>query len=141
MIHVELTDEPIRWDDQADRLANPDVGAINWFHGVTRRKTVVGDSERITQKLSYTAHRSMAVRELEKLAGEATTQFSLAAVVIVHRLGDVPIGEASILVGCSSAHRRDCFAATASIMDRVKTDVPIWKRETFVGGQQVWVHP
>ncbi len=141
LTYVELVDSLIDADRYADLLTDPDVGAINWFHGVTRRKTVIGDVTRITEHLSYTAHRSMAVTELEKLAAAVAEEFSLAAVVIVHRLGEVPIGQASILVGCSSAHRRDCFAATAAIMDRVKADVPIWKRETFVGGERAWVHP
>ncbi len=83
----------------------------------------------------------MAIRELEKLAAAAIEKFSLYHLVIVHRLGDVPVGEASIVVGCSSGHRPETFQALAWIMDTLKREIPIWKRESYADGTTEWVHP
>ncbi|MCG8649746.1 MAG: molybdenum cofactor biosynthesis protein MoaE [Pirellulales bacterium] len=134
---VNLVDEPISLLEWQAALEDPDVGAHGWFLGVTRRTT----EDRITETLSYQAHRTMALKELEKLAVEAIKKFSLVRLVIVHRLGEVPVGEASVVVGCSSAHRVDTFDALRWIMEVLKRDVPIWKQETYAGGSTQWVHP
>jgi molybdopterin synthase catalytic subunit len=134
---IELVDAPIDLLVLCDKLADPDVGAHGWFLGVTRRTT----GGKRTTRLSYQAHRSMAIRELEKLAAAAIEQFSLRAVVLVHRLGEVPVGEASVVVGCSSGHRAATFQALPWIMDRLKQNVPIWKQEHYADGTTEWVHP
>ena len=136
-IYIELVEAPIDQESLREKVADPDVGAHGWFVGVTRRTT----GQRVTNTLSYEAHPPMAIRELEKLAGAAIEQFSLCRIVIVHRLGEVPVGEASVLVGCSSGHRPQTFQALAWVMDTLKREVPIWKRETYVDGTTEWVHP
>jgi molybdopterin synthase catalytic subunit len=95
----------------------------------------------MTKTLHYEAHESMAIRQLQQLAEDAMQHHSLARVVIIHRLGEVPLGQASVLVGCSSAHRKDAFAALPWMMDKLKADVPIWKRETFEDESTEWIHP
>ncbi|MEM1069649.1 MAG: molybdenum cofactor biosynthesis protein MoaE, partial [Planctomycetota bacterium] len=115
-IWVDIVDQPIEWQSLTQRVANPDAGSHGWFLGVTRRTT----DDRVTESLSYEAHRPMAKSELQKLAEAASHRFSLFFVVIVHRLGDVPIGEASVVVGCSSAHRAETFQALEWIMDTLK---------------------
>ncbi|QEF97236.1 Molybdopterin synthase catalytic subunit [Stieleria maiorica] len=142
MIDIRLVQTPIELSDWSSKIDDPDTGAHAWFAGVTRRKTTTKAGRvRITQTLHYQAHESMALVQLQQLAEEAKRTYSLAAVVIVHRLGEVPLGQASVLVGCSSAHRRDAFAALPWIMDRLKADVPIWKRETFADDSTEWIHP
>lgn len=136
-IHVELVAKSIDFPSLQRSLDDPDTGAHGWFLGVTRRTT--GDA--ITQTLHYEANEPMAIAELKRLADEATQKFSLTRVVIVHRLGEVPIGHASIIVGVSSPHRPATFAALPWIMDELKRDVPIWKRETYQDGSKQWVHP
>ena len=136
-VFVLLVDEPIDIDTLRDKIADPDVGAHGWFEGVTRRTT----EDRVTERLSYEAHRPMAEAELRKLAEAAIEKFSLTRIVIVHRLGEVPVGEASVVVGCSSSHRPPTFQAMAWVMDVLKRDVPIWKRESYVDGTTEWVHP
>ena len=138
---VQLVDAPIDIDSLRKKVDDPDVGAHGWFFGVTRRTTETGVRSMTTQQLSYEAHRPMAVQQLESIAEQAIAAFGLAAVVIVHRLGEVPIGEASVVVGCSSAHRPATFEALAWIMNTLKRDVPIWKRETYADGSREWVHP
>lgn len=134
---IELVDSPIDVDSLRNKIDHPDVGAHGWFVGVTRRTT----GDRLTESLSYQAHRPMAMRELEKLAFAAIERFSLCRLVIVHRLGEVPVGQASIVVGCSSGHRPQTFEALAWIMDTLKREIPIWKRETYADGTTEWVHP
>ena len=136
-IYVQIIDTPIQWAQLTEKVANPDVGAHGWFVGVTRRTT----GPRVTETLAYEAHVPMATRELEKLAAAAIENFSLFQVVIVHRIGEVPVGEASVVVGCSSAHRPETFEALAWIMETLKSEVPIWKREQYVDGSTEWVHP
>lgn len=136
-VWIELVDSEIQQNDLRDRLADPDVGAHGWFVGVTRRTT----GQRVTKHLSYQAHRPMALAELARLAESAIEKYSLSRMVIVHRLGEVPLGEASIVVGCSSGHRPETFSALAWIMNTLKQEVPIWKRETYEDGRTEWVHP
>ncbi|MCO8124303.1 molybdenum cofactor biosynthesis protein MoaE [Stieleria sp. TO1_6] len=142
MIQIELVDSPIHLADWESSLHDVDTGAHAWFAGVTRRTTADGSGGvQITQTLHYEAHRPMAIDQLQQLAQQARRQHSLTGVVIVHRLGEVSLGQASVLVGCSSPHRIDVFAALPWIMDRLKADVPIWKRETFADDSTQWVHP
>ena len=135
-IHVDLLDQPILAESYQARLHDPDAGAIGWFHGVTRRTT----GEQVTETLHYEAHTTMARTQLDQLARNAAERFGLRGVVIVHRLGEVPIGQASVLVGCLGGHRKEVFEALPWIMDELKQDVPIWKRETLIDGKQLWIH-
>lgn len=136
-IWIELVETPIDQEPLREKVADPDAGAHGWFVGVTRKTT----GQRVTSTLSYQAHPSMALRELEKLAQTAMGRYSLRRLVIVHRLGEVPIGAASVVVGCSSPHRPETFQALAWVMDTLKREVPIWKQETYVDGTTEWVHP
>lgn len=136
-IYIELVATPIDQESLREKVADPDVGAHGWFVGVTRRTT----GQRVTNTLAYEAHPPMAIRELAKLAEAAIEKFSLCRIVIVHRLGEVPVGEASVVVGCSSGHRPQTFQALAWVMDTLKREVPIWKRETYLDGTTEWVHP
>lgn len=136
-IIVELTHQVIDVAPLREHLFDPDTGAHAWFEGVTRRMT----GNRETASLTYEAFEPMAISELGELARQASERFDLAAVVIVHRLGEVAIGHASIVIGCSAAHRAGPLAALPWLMDRIKADVPIWKREHFADGQQQWIHP
>lgn len=136
-LRVELVDGPIDVPSLLESVGDPDVGAHAWFLGVTRRTT----QGRITQSLTYEAYPAMALEQLDRLGHDCIQRLGLAHLVIVHRLGIVPIGEASLVVGCSSPHRAATFEALAWIMDQIKRDVPIWKREFFEDGSTMWVHP
>ncbi|MCC9603251.1 molybdenum cofactor biosynthesis protein MoaE [Stieleria sp. JC731] len=141
-ILIRLVHARIDLAQWSDVLADPDTGAHAWFSGVTRRKTRdQSGTVRVTKTLYYEAHESMALRQLRQIAEDAKQKFNLFNVVIVHRLGEVAIGESSVLVGCSSAHRREAFEALPVIMDELKADVPIWKREMFVDETTQWIHP
>lgn len=136
-IVTRIVDGPIDQGSLVEMVGHPDAGAHSWFVGVTRRTT----GDRVTSHLSYEAHVPMAERELQQLAVSAVDRFGLLSLVIVHRLGEVPIGEASIVVGCSSGHRKETFAALRWVMDTLKEQIPIWKRERYSDGTTEWVHP
>ena len=83
----------------------------------------------------------MAEKELAKLEAEARRRWPLEQCLIVHRLGQVPLGEASVAVAVASPHRREAFEAAEWLIDTLKQQVPIWKQEHWVDGKTEWVHP
>ena len=118
-------------------VADPDAGATVLFLGTTRRHT--GDA--VTERLEYEAHAPMALKTLGKLRADAIERFSLAGCGIVHRLGVVDVGEASVAVATAAAHRREAFAAAEWVMEELKRSVPIWKCDESAAGERRWVHP
>ena len=134
---IEVVETPI---DEAAILAaikSDAAGACVLFSGTTRQFT----AGRETSTLRYQAYGEMAIKKLEWLKAEATREYSLQECCIVHRLGEVPIGESSVVVGVSSAHRKDAFRAAEWIMDTLKREVPIWKQEVWADGTEEWIHP
>jgi molybdopterin synthase catalytic subunit len=114
---------------------DPRAGAVVLFEGCAR------DSHqgRPVALLAYEAFVPMAEAELARLREEAMARFGLIRCLIHHRLGEVPLLEAAVIVATSSAHRREAFEAAAWIMDRIKERVPIWKRERYGDGTETWV--
>lgn len=113
------------------------AGANVLFVGTTR-----GTTDGIaTTLLEYEAHEPMAEARLAAVRDEAVRRFGLTGCVVVHRLGVVPVGEASVAVATSGTHRREAFAAAEWLMERIKQEVPIWKCEQRHDGSREWVHP
>ncbi|MEM6689039.1 MAG: molybdenum cofactor biosynthesis protein MoaE [Planctomycetota bacterium] len=144
---VALVEEPLRVEDYLTRLPGDSavpsntIGAVQWFLGITRGRT---EDERQIQKttdLWYEAHATMAIKEMNRLASDAVSRFELQGIVLVHAIGVVPPGQTSVIVGVAGRHRTPMLDATAWIMENLKRDVPIWKRETFHDGSQDWIHP
>jgi molybdopterin synthase catalytic subunit len=90
-------------------------------------------------QLAYEAFVPMAEAELARIREQAMARFGLLRCLVHHRLGPVPLLEAAVLVAVASPHRAEAFAAAAWIMDRIKAQVPIWKREQYRDGEQSWV--
>ena len=88
--------------------------------------------------LEYEAYAGMAERELKRIAAEAIARFAVTKVAIVHRVGRVEVGEASVAIAVSAPHRGPAMDACRFVIDTLKASVPIWKREHFEGGA-VWV--
>jgi len=133
---IELTREPL---DTAPLLAlaqSPRAGAVLLFLGVTRQHT----NGRETAELHYDAYEAMATQELAALEVEARQRWELVECLIVHRLGCVPLGEASVAIVTASPHRRAAFAAGEWLIDTLKERVPIWKQEHWADGTTDWVH-
>lgn len=132
-IFVDIQPEPLDLQKAYVFLNHPEAGAVNLFTGTTRNHH---DGKRVLE-LYYDCYREMALKELQKIAENLFKKHNLKRIWMVHRTGRVPIGEASIILGVSAAHRKEAYAATAEAMDLIKKDVPIWKKESFED-QTVW---
>ncbi len=132
---ILLTDEPLDIQGAFDFLRTEHTGALNVFVGTTRSRT----GERQTERLSYEAHIPMALHEMEKLAQQVMKQWPVHRVCLLHRLGEVPAGEASVITGVATPHRAESFAACRWLIDTLKRQVPIWKKEIYTDGSQEWV--
>ena len=134
---IELTRKPLETAPLLDRARSPAAGAVLLFLGVTRQHT----DGRETAELHYDAYEAMALQELSALETEARQRWELVECLIVHRLGCVPLGEASVAIVTASAHRHAAFAAGQWLIDTLKQRVPIWKQEHWADGSMEWVHP
>ena len=112
-----------------------DCGAAVLFLGTTRDHH---EGQRV-ERLFYEAYEPMALAALAALETEAARRFPIASCAIVHRLGEVPIREASVAVIVVAAHRAAAFDAARWTMEELKRAVPIWKKERFAGGGDAWV--
>lgn len=130
---VELTREGIDRDALVAKLKQPADGAAVVFDGIVRDNT----RGRKTLYLDYEAYEEMALDQMRKLAREAAERFAIDRVAVVHRLGRLEIGESSIVIVVTSAHRAAAFDACRWLIDTLKRTVPIWKKEHFADGA-VW---
>jgi len=148
---LELRDEPFGaavLGELADRLAVPEDGAFVGFLGRTRstpgtpapgqEAEAARHAGRAVESLEYEAHESMALAVLAAIADEIAARFDVERVAIVHRTGEVPLGQASIAVGAAAPHREAAFAAARYAIDETKARAPIWKAERFADGH-VWI--
>lgn len=132
-----LRTDPLPVGEASAFLAAPEAGGLSLFVGTTRRWT----EGRETARLWYEAYEPMALAELGRLAAEAAERWPVARCCLLHRLGDVPVAEASVVVGVATPHRVEAFAACRWLIDTLKERVPIWKREAFADGTEAWVRP
>jgi molybdopterin synthase catalytic subunit len=126
--HVRVTDEPLTLDPLIERVRDPRAGAVVTFSGVTRD----------VAQLHYEAYVEMAERKLAQIVEAAIERHGLCAAAAEHRIGVVPLSEPSVTVAASAPHRGEAFAGAREIIDRVKAEAPIWKREVE-GGEGRWV--
>lgn len=119
------------------QVASNDAGAVVLFLGTTREFT----QGRQTKSLDYECYPEMAQAKLAELESQAREKWPLVHVAIVHRLGHLELGEASIAIAVSSPHRQAAFEAGKWLIDTIKEDVPIWKQENWADGSSEWVHP
>ena len=134
---VELTKVVIDANDVLRRVGSSQAGAVVLFLGTTREFT----GERRTVALDYECYPEMATKKLAELEAEARRRWPIVECVIVHRLGHLELGEASIAIAVSSPHRQDAFSAAQWLIDTIKQVVPIWKQEHWADGHREWVHP
>ncbi len=130
----QIIDHPIDATAVTAVVADPKSGAIVSFIGTTRDHN---DGRSVT-RLEYEAYPEMALAEMRKIGAAAMQRWPIAKIAIVHRIGVVPIGEASVVIAVASAHRVAAFEACHFAIDRLKEVVPIWKKEHFDGGE-VWI--
>ncbi len=134
---IDLTDQPIDTEALLRQVSSPKAGAVVLFLGTTREWT----GQRRTESLDYECYPQMARAKLAELETEARRRWPLVDCAIVHRLGRLAVGEASVAVAVSSAHRQAAFHAGEWLIDTLKQVVPIWKKENWADGRSEWVHP
>jgi molybdopterin synthase catalytic subunit len=132
----ELTARPIDVPALERRVRTDACGALVTFAGVVRERS---DDDRSVTGLSYEAHETMALAEFARIADEARERFGPCETAVVHRTGELRIGEVAVAVVVASAHRGAAFDACEYIIDELKSRAPIWKKEQYAdGGESVW---
>ncbi|HEU4722591.1 MAG TPA: molybdenum cofactor biosynthesis protein MoaE [Gemmatimonadaceae bacterium] len=127
--HVAIVDGPLSLDGLLARVRDARAGAVVTFSGVTRE----------VPSLEYEAYAEMALEQMRAVVEEAIARHGLCAAAAEHRVGTVPLSEASVLVAVSAPHRAEAFAGGREIIDRLKALAPIWKREVEADGAATWV--
>lgn len=134
---IAIVTDSIDAADVLRRVCSHEAGAVVLFLGTTREFT----AGRRTASLDYECFADMAQAKLAELEAEARRRWPLVECAIVHRVGHLELGEASVAVAVSTAHRRDAFEAGQWLIDTLKQVVPIWKQENWSDGTSQWVHP
>ena len=129
-----LSDEPLSLERAAAEVASDGAGAIATFVGTTRARSRGRDVIR----LEYEAYEGMAEAEMERIASVLRDRHDVIDVAIHHRVGPVEIGETSVVIAVSAAHRAAAFDACREAIDTLKQTVPLWKKELYVGGEE-WI--
>ena len=134
---IQLTENPIDTAALLKRVNSASAGAVVLFLGTTRQFT----NGRQTLCLEYECYGEMAKKKLAELEAEARRRWPIVQCAIVHRLGNLDLGEASVAIAVSTPHRREAFQAGQWLIDTIKQTVPIWKKENWTDGGSEWVHP
>jgi molybdopterin synthase catalytic subunit len=133
--HAEVTESEI--DAQAIKalVSDASTGAIVLFSGDVRDH----DHGRSVVSLTYEAHPS-AQEVLETVVGDFAADSSVTAIAAVHRVGEIPIGQAALVVAVASSHRSEAFTAAGALVDLIKEKLPVWKHQFFADGTDEWVN-
>ena len=132
---VRISSEPLSVDEALAAVGDPGAGGTCVFVGTVRESSAAGD----VTGLLYEAWEELATTRLQEIAAELFEGWPVRNVAILHRTGELAIGEASVVVACSAPHRAEAFEACRHGIERLKQDVPIWKKERLVSGEAQWV--
>jgi molybdopterin synthase catalytic subunit len=135
---IEISASTLNITDCIDWVMSPQSGGIDVFIGTVRDST----KGKNVMRLEFETYKSMAIKEMEKIADQAYQQWPVQKILIHHRVGVLQIGEIPVIIAVSAAHRDAAFEACRFLIDTLKQTVPIWKKEIFEDGE-VWVaaHP
>src|SRR5712691_9134866 len=132
-----LTRTPISLDTLVAEVSAPACGGTCVFLGTVRN----GPAEDGVTALEYSAYEEMVEAEFGRLMADARDRWPDARIAVRHRLGTIPVGEASIAIAAAAPHRAQAFEACRYVIEAVKRRVPVWKKELRVDGSEVWVDP
>jgi molybdopterin synthase catalytic subunit len=132
----DITEQALSLEPLVNAVQRPSSGAIASFLGVVRAQT----RGRQVRYLEYEAYREMAIPKFHEIGEEIHRKWQVDEIAIVHRIGHLEVGEASVAIAVSAPHRHDAFAACAYAIDRLKEIVPIWKKEVWTDGEE-WIGP
>ena len=133
VVRAEVTESPISVTELADAVQDAAAGAVVTFEGVVRNH----DAERAVTGIGYSCHPT-AGQVVEQIARDVAQQGRVRALGVVHRVGNLTIGDAALAVAVSSDHRAEAFAVCSEIVEEVKMRLPVWKRQTFTDGSAQW---
>jgi MoaE-MoaD fusion protein len=129
-----LSEEPLSLEAVVEEAASEEAGAVATFIGTTR----IHSRGRTVTHLDYEAYEGMAEQVMAEIAEELKARYELCEVAIHHRVGRVGIGDRSVVIAVSAAHRQDALAACKDAIDTLKERVPLWKKEVYLGGEE-WI--
>jgi molybdopterin synthase catalytic subunit len=132
----KVTTEPLDIRTVNDLVKRPTDGAVVTFDGIVRNNF----DGRAVHALEYEAYAAMAEKKMAQIGQEVRQKFPIGEIAMIHRLGRLDIGESSIVIAVAAPHRHEAFEACAYAMDRVKEEVPVWKKEFFNDGDEHWVN-
>ncbi len=130
----DLVDGPIDTGQAVAAVSGPGRGAVVIFLGTVRDH----HAGRPVAKLTYSAYRPMALEGLRRIATDLEAAHHDLRAAIVHRLGEVPVGEPSVVIAIGSPHRAAAYEASRTALERLKAEIPIWKREHYGDGEAAW---
>src|SRR5215210_2278328 len=133
-LQAELVDGPIDTGRVVAAVSAPGRGAVVVFLGTVRDH----HAGRPVAKLTYSAYRSMAQEGLRRIVADLEASAPGMRAAIVHRLGEIPVGEASVVIAVASPHRAAAYEASRTALERLKAEIPIWKREHYADGEAEW---
>jgi len=131
---TSLVDEVLDVDALAASTAHPSCGAVVLFVGTVRNR----HRDRVVEAITYDAYRSMAARRLEAIAADLEDSSADLRVRISHRLGEIQVGETSVVIAVASPHRAAAYDASREALELLKRAVPIWKQEHYADGPALW---
>jgi molybdopterin synthase catalytic subunit len=131
---AEIRDSELSVDEVTRAVADPRAGGTTVFVGTVRSE----DHRRHVAALGYSAHPS-ATAQLRSVIDTVIQDHPVVAIAAVHRTGELRVGDIAVVVAVACAHRDAAFAATRQLIENLKHDVPIWKRQVFADGDQEWV--
>ena len=133
VVRAEVTEAPISVTELAGAVQDAAAGAVVTFEGVVRNH----DADRAVTGIGYSCHPT-ADQVVEQIAQDVAQRGRVRALGVVHRVGDLSVGEAALAVAVSSDHRAEAFAVCSEIVEEVKQRLPVWKRQTFTDGSTQW---
>jgi len=133
---VIITQSPISLDEfLKNHAVAPDCGASAHFTGIVRNH----HKGRAVKKLFYECYQPMAEKVIRKITDEVKNEWGVEKVDVVHRMGELVVGDIAVAIAVSSHHRDEAFSACRAMVDRIKHEVPIWKKEFYQDGTCDWV--
>lgn len=136
---VKLTLDPLDVAACVGFVSAPEAGGVDVFLGTTRGET--NSAGQVLEALDYEAYAEMAVGQMLELARRVRDRWPVVKCVLHHRLGRVGVAEPSVVIAVSTPHRGEAFEACRWLIDALKKDVTVWKKEVWADGTGTWVHP
>lgn len=135
MVYTAVVRETVDPRVVLDRVGDPADGAVVLFVGVVRNHA----DGRAVRGVRYDAYDAMATEVLSAIASEASERWGTDRIAAVHRVGELGIGDVSVAIAVSSAHRADAYEASRYVIEEIKRRLPVWKKERYMEGDEAWV--